>query len=204
MSKKRNDLKEEVEQFKSKLQKLEMQPSSIFNEYVFLDSQEIINLKKVLSESLIGKKVYEICKRLGIFIISFGEKLEYSLHIECFFRIRKGNRLVLTYNDEYYAPNWTELTRKNFKRSQKNCCKNSLLEKTFNNFKYLTQEAVVSSIEISEVGDLFISFNNGVLIEIFLDCVGQNNEFYRFFKYDDTCFPHYVVKCLEGKIILEK
>lgn len=194
---KRKALKQNIENIKRRLQN-----KHSVHDYIFFDSQERIKFKEILSDKLSGQKLFDCCKNLGIFIVSFGEELKYVLHIECFYRIRIGERLILTYNDEFYAPNGEMLTRKEIKKSQRKFYKNSLLEHSFEEFKFLTKGAVVSSIEINEVGDLYVSFDNGVIIEAFLDCMGQNNEFYRFFEYKNDS-PHYIVKCLAGKIILQ-
>ena len=191
------NLKQDIDSMKKSLQN-----KRSVHDYTFFDFQERIKFKEILCDKLRGQKLFDCCKRLGIFIVSFGEELKYVLHIECFYRIRIGERLILTYNDEFYAPNGEMLTRKEIKKSQKKFYKNSYLEHSFEEFKFLTKEAVVSSIEINEVGDLCISFDNGVLIEAFLDCMGQNNEFYRFFEYQSDS-PHYVVKNLSGKTILQ-
>lgn len=183
--------------------KVRMNNKAAVHDYVFLDVQEIAEFQEILSRCLIGEKMHSLYKRLGIFILCFGDSPQYVLHIECFFRVRLGKKLIMTCNDEYYASNWDELTPKELKKSQKNGYKNSLLEKNFQLLMSLTKNSTITSVEISEIGDLFLSFDNGVRIEIFVDNMGQNNEFYRFFKYQDDS-SHYIVKHLQGKIILQK
>lgn len=189
-------LKERLLSYK---ERIHIQDYRIFGPY------ELAFFKKILEQCLINKKLFELDQRVGIYVFNFGEGIEYSLHVECFLRIRKGNEIILTSSDPYYAPNWAPLSTAIYKKEQKHPKGRSLISSSIQNVLFMTQSAYVEVIDLNELGDLLIQFNNGVKIEILVDRMAQNEEFYRFFKYEtDNCNdPHYIIKFLEGKIILE-
>ena len=76
----------------------------------------------------------------------------------------------------------------------------SLLSVSAERLRHVTNHSVVQAVKIEGLGDLSILFDNGGRIEVCLDRMEQNNEFYRFFKYRSD--PHYVVKYLDGKVVL--
>lgn len=158
-------------------------------------------LENVIGSCLVGKRLFEFDQRLGIFVFNFGDGIEYSLHVECFLRVTQGNTILLTSNDQFYSPNWEPLSKREYKKEQNMPRGRSLLSVSAERLRHVTNHSVVQAVKIEDLGDLSILFDNGVRIEICLDRMEQNNEFYRFFKYRSD--PHYVVKYLDGKVVLE-
>lgn len=170
-------------------------------DYTIFEQQQAAWLENVIGSSLVGKRLFEFDQRLGIFVLNFGDGIEYSLHVECFLRVTQGNTIILTSNDQFYAPNWEPLSKREYKKEQNMPRGRSLLSVSAERLRHVTEHSVVQAVKIEGPGDLSIQFDNGVQIAVLPDCMGQNNEFYRFFKYRND--PHYIVKYLEGKVVLE-
>lgn len=161
------------------------------------------NLK--IMNNLVGLKLNNIFKQLDFFIINFGRKIEYSLHTYSFLRVRKGKDLIFTSTDEYLYPDNTRIPNEIYNKDEMH--KKSLLPLNIKRVKETVKNAVVRSVEISDVADITIIFDNEVVIETFTDCLWQDNEYYRFFKSDidieEDIDIHYIVRFLDGKIVLE-
>lgn len=166
---------------------------------------EIKEFKKVdlkIMQVLIGLRLNDIFKQLDMFIINFGDEIKYTLHTFSFLRIRKGAEIILTSSDEYLLPDHNQMPNKIYKKDEMH--EKSLLKMTIEKTKEMLNKAIIKKVEVSDIADIIITFDNGVVIETFTDCLWQNNEFYRFFKYKDIEQPHYVIKYLNGIIILEE
>lgn len=153
-------------------------------------------------QALVGKRLSDIFKQLDMFILNFGEDLEYSFHVFCYLRIKRKREVILTYLDEYMYPNYIPISKRTYNKDEIHS--KSLLRVSIENTKNLLKNAVVSEVKISQTADVTITFDNEVIIEVFTDGLYQNNEFYRFFRYNaDLLEPHYVIKSREGKIVTE-
>lgn len=154
-----------------------------------------------IMQNLVGKKLNNIFKQLDFFIINFGDEIEYSLHTYCFLRIRRADEIILMASDEYYFPNYTIMPQKTYKYDELH--EKSLLKVTTEKTKELLKNAIVKKVEVSDIADIFIEFDNGVIIETLTNFQQQNSEFFRFFKYGNLNEPHYVVKFEQGNIVME-
>lgn len=154
-----------------------------------------------IMQVLVGKKLNNIFKQWDMFIINFGDELEYTLHTGCFLRIKKGREIIMTYLDEYVYPSLEFIPKRVYKKDKFH--EKSLLKHSIGRTKLLLENAVVSRVSISEIADVDIVFDNGVIIEIRPDCLYENNEYYRFFEYKDDTSLHYVVKTIGRLVIME-
>lgn len=152
--------------------------------------------------NIVGLKLNKIFKQLDFFILNFGENDNYSLHTYSFLRVRKGREIIMTSTDEYLLPDNTRMPNEIYDKDEMH--KKSLLQITLKNVKNQLHNAVIESVEVSDVADISIKFNNGIIIETFTDCLWQENEYYRFFNNLDPSSPHDIVRFVNGDIILER
>ncbi len=143
-----------------------------------------------IMQNLIGKKLVDIFKQLDMFIINFGDGIEYSLHTFSFLRFRNEDEILLTSNDEYYTANYKNVSEKVYKKDEAH--RKSLLRHTLEKVKTNLKDAVVSGVSILNTGDIYIEFDNGTIIENLIDRKSENFEYYRFIKYDPNYYPSYV------------
>lgn len=155
-----------------------------------------------LINNIIGLKLNKFFKQLDFFVLSFGTNANYALHTYSFLRVRQGQEIIMSSTDEYLFPDNTRMPNEIYDKDEMH--KKSLLQKTLRNVKNKLRNAVIETVEVSDVADILIKFNNGVIIETFTDCLWQENEYYRFFNHLDRSSPHYIVRFFNGKIILEK
>ena len=141
-------------------------------------------------QRLVGLKLKKFFKQLDFYIFVFGDETEYTLHTYCTFKVRQDNRILLTAADENYYPNCEPMPVKVYKKDPMHL--KSLLKTNTEN----TRSRV-------DTADIIIEFENGVVMEFFIDYTWQNSEYFRFFKLDDSDNPHYVVKFYDGFIIIE-
>ena len=117
------------------------------------------------------------------------------------FKIRKDNRILLTAADENYYPNCEPMPVKVYKKDPMHL--KSLLKTNTEELMQILGDYVVKSVKVTDTADIIIEFENGVVMEFFVDYTWQNSEYFRFFKIDDSDNPHYVVKFYDGFIIIE-
>jgi hypothetical protein len=153
-------------------------------------------------QSIVGLKLNNIFKQLDMFVISFGDEIEYALHICCCFRIRKEKQIIMTAADEYYYANHERMIKKDYKKDEMH--EKSLLKYSIQNTKELLKDSVIKEVKISDTADIVITFGNGIVIESFVDFLCQDYELFRFFKHKELEEPHYVVKYSDEKIVIEK
>ncbi|MDR1697441.1 MAG: hypothetical protein LBR37_00785 [Erysipelotrichaceae bacterium] len=162
---------------------------------------------KEIALELVGKEFNDIFYQptkdivfdTNMCVINFGNENEYSLHVFCFLRITKNSSILLTASDEYFAPDYTRLSLEAAENRQ--AFENSLLEKNLVNIKKLLKNAVVKKILINRAKDTTIVFDSGIKIEITIDCMFENYEYYRIMKRIDKNEEHYVVKFKKGKVV---
>ena len=144
-------------------------------------------------------------------IINFGENITHSLHVNCFVRIISGDKILLTSSDEYFLKDGTHKTEEDFKKEEEKgiiADKHSLLAANIKAVKKLLRNRKVLRIDTTLNADLFISFDNGVVIQIMPDCIAKSYEYYRFIKFephwnedfDKFKSSHFVVRSEAGNI----
>jgi hypothetical protein len=159
--------------------------------------QELVdkNLNDIIFQPTQG-----IISNTNMLAINFGNRVEYSLHVFCFVRILQANNLLFTSSDEFFKADYTQISVIDNESGQ--YAGKSLLEKNIKNAKKLLKNAVITKVDINGIGDIFIEFDNEITIEITIDCMCENYEYYRFIKYADKRNLHYVVCFENGNIIL--
>ncbi len=153
-------------------------------------------------ERLIGEKIEQIFYFNNMLIvINFGEQIKYSLHTQCLVRISLNGQVLLTTSDIYFNPDFTRKTKKERK-------KESLLDVNLNNVKNVLKDAIVKSVQYSDIGDVIIYFDNDVKLELIVDCLCDGMEYYRFIQFhphyldsDEQCSEHYIMTFSDGKFI---
>lgn len=130
-----------------------------------------------LIKKIIGSKIASINRICDMVSVEFNSKENSTsyLHIQCFFRIKKGEKIVLSSEDMY---------RKGLK------CKpeefewdipgNSLFDESIAAFHNELISKTILDITISKTKDVIISLENQIVLEILIDTV-SDEEKYRFF-----------------------
>lgn len=156
----------------------------------------------VAMQSIVGKHLVDIFKQLDFFIINFGDKdIEYSLHTYAPPRISYESKILLTGTDEYYDKNYKPLSEEDYEKDELHT--QSLLALTTRRVKKLLKDVRIEKAEISPYADIKIVFENGACIDVFPNCAELNCEHYRFFKYNDSSSPHYVIRQKKNTLYLE-
>ncbi len=148
-------------------------------------------------QNLIGAKIKKIIFQPTNFvfgsdmlIFNFASKnQQFSLHVTCFARIIKGNELILTSSDEYFATDYKCLEEE---------CNENFLTKNIQVAMTKLSNSIISKISLTETADIVLQMDNGIKIEITPDCIGQDYEYYRFFQINKG--THYVVYSHDGQI----
>lgn len=165
-----------------------------------------------LMNELVGKKFIDIFKQLEMFIINFGEGIEYSLHTYTFCRVKSKDNVFLTSNDEYFSPKFKYLSEKNYNNDELHI--NSLLNKTLKNVRKLLNNSIVTNVLVFDNGDISIEFDNKMVFETLIDRKSDNFEYYRFIKFIPnyqtlhlhnvkSMGPHVIIGFKEGIITSE-
>ena len=152
-------------------------------------------------QRLVGLKLKKFFKQLDFYIFVFGDETEYTLHTYCTFKVRPDNRILLTAADENYYPNCEPMPVKVYKKDPMHL--KSLLKTNTEKLMQILGDSVIKSVKVTDTADIIIEFENGVVMEFFIDYTWQNSEYFRFFKLDDSDNPHYVVKFYDGFIMIK-
>lgn len=165
-------------------------------------NSEDLNIIREIIGSSISDIFYQPVKDLissdNMFVINFGEKCIYSLHVFCFLRIRDENEIILTSSDEYFSNDFMQLNSKVY--DSRDEFEKSLLFITIKTVKSRLKGSIIRSVTINNIGDIIIQFDNGIQMEIIPDCMFQDYEYYRFFN-TKKFSPHYIVGFLNGLIV---
>lgn len=163
----------------------------ILNSLICLKGKRVNGIFYQPTKSILGSNFY---------VINFGNNNQYSLHVATLLRIRQNNTIIMTSNDEFLAPDFNILDS-----SQKQeFYEKSLLAASIKNAENILNSAYVESININDIGDICIQFNNDIYIDILIDCQENNFEFYRFIMFnEDDLDRHIVVNINNGIIQIE-
>lgn len=137
-------------------------------------------MKRRLIKSLIQSKIVDISRVCDLICVQFEtrDKKEISLHVQSFFRIIRGQQIILTSEDMY--------------RCGKKCDSevfewdipgNSIFDECLcSNKRWIYKERLIK-IKRKKCGDLLLTFENNMFMQIFVDttCVEEK---YRIF--DDS------------------
>lgn len=156
-----------------------------------------------IMQRLVGKRLINIFYQPtaniiavdNMFVINFGSnRVEYSLHSFNYVRFRDNKDILLTSADEYFSPEYTHLSDEEI-NSQEGFEK-SLIPVRIKNVKQLLKNAKVEKVEVKPWGDIDIRFDNGIVLEVSIDCSYEGYEYYRFIDVKNK--KHYVVNFKKG------
>lgn len=130
----------------------------------------------------------------NLLVLNFmtSEQSLLSLNVGCFVRIKRKNRILFTSSDEFFASNYEHLEEES---------EDNLLKKNISNLILQLLDVKVKSIKISETADLIIQMNNGIVIEVIVDCLGNHYEHYRIINHKTK--EHQTVCSYQGNIYCE-
>lgn len=142
-------------------------------------------------ESILGDDVF-------VFNFGFNNKSDtYSLHVMSFVRFTQNNKILLTSSDKYFFKDYVSTDCEPFdvNFSKTLLCENIRIVRS------LLDQAKVKSVEASNVGDVCIIFDNKVMLEISIDCLKKDYEYYRLI---DLSRKNYqvIVCCDMGNIVI--
>ena len=161
--------------------------------------------------TLIGKKFNNIFKQFDFFVLNFKDPVKISIHASCFVRIIDKERLLMTASDEFFTHDGFEKTTDDYEKLEKEeriIDPNSLLAKNLQTVRNNLTNCVVKRIKTTASNDLIIYFDNGIIIQLIIDCLMRDFEYYRFIEFIphfDDCFDnyksvHYVAYNNDGRV----
>lgn len=148
-----------------------------------------------------GIKLENIGRASNLFWFGFGdiitvqqgkfqskEVATYHLNIQCMWRLINEKSLLVA-NMDVYLPRTGDEDNESFEWEKEN---NNLFDEKVEQLSvYLNNGLYVNSIDITEIGDLKITFSNGWLLEVFVD-ISDDSECWRMLKSGDLN-SHFVV-----------
>lgn len=137
----------------------------------------------------------------NMFVINFGKDANYSLHTFTLLRVVYKNQIILTSTDEFFSVNYEPLTTEDI--SKQKMFEKTLLHKNIKRVKKLLSNLTVSHIGVSDLGDVTIDFDKDISIQIILDCLSNNHEYYRFIIFKENIVYHHVLKFENKTIVYE-
>lgn len=158
-------------------------------------------------QQLIGLPLWSIGRAGGLIWFSFGVERrevllrkggkkvvsEYSLHIQCPWRIRKRNKIIVGYGDRSYPSG--DDPYKSFSENEPDKIGNNQFDQRASNFllDHERSPLLVRSVTADAVGGIYITFNQGYTLEVFPSS-SLSTEHWRIFR-PDSEEDHYVVTC---------
>lgn len=157
-------------------------------------------LKKIIGlefNNIFYQKFYKIVDIDDMIVVNFGKEENYfSLHVPCMVRILKKEKILLTSSDIYFTNNYNYPISDEVINN-----KDTLLDTAIDSVNELLNNAIVTEVSISIVGDVSIKFNNDILFQIILDCRVQDFEYYRFMEREADRTINHVIEFVNGEII---
>lgn len=127
---------------------------------------------------------------------------QYALHIDCSFRIKCGNSIMMSQRD-MFCPNSEMIKSANFNEDEFEwdiIGNNSFDEKAQKHFVDTGLDFTIKKININSCGDLKILLSNDFSIEVFVDS-SEKEECWRFFEVGNADGTHLVVS---GDVLYEE
>jgi hypothetical protein len=155
-------------------------------------------------DKLVGLSLRYAGRASNLFWLGFGEKIlvtrrgkneelaEYALHIQCSWRIVKGNKILVASRD-FYSPR-TGLEDENEEFEWDIQGNNRFDERIESFIVGINEHTIVERVDSDEVGGLKIFLSQGYLLEVFPDTSEDDeySEFWRLFNRKEDS-PHFVV-----------
>ena len=160
-------------------------------------------------EDVLGKKLDDIflvpvaglLSEVDMFVINFGENLEVRFHVFAAIRVIEKNKILLTSSDYYFDKDRNLLSLDEQEITRKNGFQNTLLEQNINNLKVVLKDSVVIRANSNSIGDIFLEFSNGVVIEIRINAIYNDFECYRIIIGTEENNVHHFVEYNNGKLL---
>jgi hypothetical protein len=114
---------------------------------------------------------------------------EYALHLQCAWRIRRGDRVVVGSRDLYYPAEETDDPVEDFDWDVQGA--NRRDKRIAELFQHETRQFMVRNVEVGEAGAFTISFDDEYALDVFPDD-SLGDEHWRIFK-PSAEEPHFVV-----------
>lgn len=154
---------------------------------------------------LIGLKLQYAGRASNLFWLGFGEMVlvkrrkgtellaEYSLHIQCAWRITKENKILVASRDFYYPRSDSDEEIDSFDWDVQG--NNRFDEKIKNLMEDVKGKLIVEGIDSDDIGGLKVYLSEKYVLEAFPDESDddEDSEFWRFFNMKDDS-PHFVVE----------
>lgn len=116
---------------------------------------------------LIGKKFNNIFSQLNMFIINFGDNIEYSFHVFTLLRIRDKNGILFMSNDKYVSKDYQYIESDIYENDEFHLL--SLQNETISRVNEILKKSSVKNVYKSVCGDIRIRFDNDLLLETIID-----------------------------------
>jgi len=131
-------------------------------------------------DAIVGVDEVKIGRGAGMVWLSFPGEKSYALHIDGWFRIVEGNKVIVGKAD-IFLPTQEVLDVQGFSWSEFNWD-----QKGNNRFDYWAErfnemKVAVKQVEVSVLGDLTLYFNNNYVLQILID-TSSKEESWRFFE----------------------
>jgi hypothetical protein len=167
---------------------------------------EMMMREEINSElrKLSGLKLQYAGRASNLFWLGFGEMIsvrrrkgtermaEYSLHIQCSWRITKGNKIVVASRDFYYPRSDWDEENDDFDWDVQGT--NRFDEKIKNFLEVVKGQLIVERIDSDDIGGIKVHLSDKYVLEAFPDNSEEDeySEYWRFFNMKDAS-PHFVV-----------
>ena len=164
-------------------------------------AQDLTCLKELMGKSvkdIFYQPVADLLAYVDMFVVNFGHKPDVSLHVFSFFRVLNNNNILLTTSDCFFDENFERLTPEKEEYARQNCYNGTLLRVNIERVKNILKDAKVINAYSTNIGDVFIEFDNSVTMEISIDAL-CNQECYRLITYTGNSSQHNIVECKNGR-----
>lgn len=170
--------------------------------------------KRRFCRNLIGKKFNTIFKQFDMLIINFGEPITNSIQVGSMVRICEKDKIIMTISDEFFTKEGLSKSDKIYEQLEKDELindPNSLLAENLKKVNKLLENRIVRNIKINQWMDLFIYFDNNIIIQLFPDCLMRDYEYYRYIEFlpywaedsNDFYSVHHIIWNNHGQIAVK-
>ena len=153
---------------------------------------------------LVGKALWRCLRAADMATFDFGKRRasldfrgnprevgDLALHVQCAWRITRGDRVVVGNNDLYYPADYVgeqNVVPPDFDWSRNPNRRDRLLSSLFEDG---TKEFTVQTVEVCPAGNLYIPLSEGLCLDVFPND-SSTDEYWRLFEPDKEG-PHFVV-----------
>jgi len=123
---------------------------------------------------------------------------EYSLHVQCPWRIRNRNKIIVGYGDRFYASG--DDPYREFPEDEPDRIGNNQFDQRASEFikEYEQKPIIVTSVKADALGGIYLKLTKGYFLDVFPSS-SLSTEYWRIFK-PDSKEDHFVMTC-DGIVI---